>query len=233
MKKFLVMAVVVGSCTLAAQTVAADAKAPAQPAAGSSPAKGKGGAPADVDAAELARIAEKAGHTGEAAEAAPTPLGCPLCPVRSTEEMDVLMTLRERHAELTAREAVLKRRESAVAELEKSLDHKIAQLDGKMDKLEERLNLGDPGRAQREKRISTLVDTLTGLTAKKAAPILAETEPEVAAELLRRMDAAKAAALLAIMPPQKAGQFVSLGIGQPKKTPAQPPAAQDGGEASP
>jgi flagellar motility protein MotE (MotC chaperone) len=230
MKKFLAMTVVLGSCTLAAQTLAADAKPPASASGPMTKASGS----SDGDA-ELARLAHNAARDAAAAEGSAVPPGCPVCPVRSTEEMDVLMALRERHAELTAREAVLKRRESAVAELEKTLDHKVAQLDGKMDKLEERLNLGDPGRAQREKRISTLVGTLTGLTAKKAAPILVETDPEVAAELMQRMDVAKAAALLAIMPAQKAGQFISLGIGQlgPKKTSAQPPAAQAGGEASP
>lgn len=151
--------------------------------------------------------------------------GCPLCPVSTPEEMDVLMTLRERQADVVAREAVLKRREAALQKLEEELDGRVQKLDAHVAKLEERLELGEPGKAVQEKRIAALVETLSGLTAKKAAPILAAAEPEVAAELLRRVGAAKAAALLAVMPPIKAGEFISLGIDAPPAKRKKPAAA--------
>lgn len=159
--------------------------------------------------------------------------GCPVCPpgpAASPAELAVMMTLRERHARAAARELELQRRETAVGALEQELDARVAKLDAAMNKLEERLNLGEPGRAAREKRVDTLVETLGGLSVKKAAPILAEAEPEVAAELLRRVGAARAAALLTVMSPAKAGHFISLGIAV---SPAKEGTAPTPPEASP
>lgn len=233
MKKVLSAAVVVVICSVGAHSFAADAQNP-QPSA-----KAPGTDHEDTskeDAGKHAHNASKVDRDHGLAEdsGADGAKGCPICPVRSADELNVLMTLRERHADVMARESAVLKREDHVAELERTLDERVAKLDGKMDKLEERLNMAEPGRAAQEKRITALVETLSGLTAKKAAPILAEAEPEVAAELLRRMDAAKAAALLAVMPAAKAGQFISLGIGSnaAKKT-AQAASAQENKEATP
>jgi flagellar motility protein MotE (MotC chaperone) len=159
------------------------------------------------------------GEHAEASKAHPLSLeshtnGCPLCPVNSPEEMDVLMTLRERHAQVSARELMAEKKEAELTQLEQRIDKRVAKLDDAMAKLEARLDLAEPGRAIKEERIKGMVETLSGLTAKKAAPILAEAEPEVAAELLRRLGATRAAALLAVMPATKAGRFISLGLGK-------------------
>lgn len=231
------------SCALAA--VAASACAPARAAdAAAEKAAGKSEeaaakegatkAAAEPDTKAAAGHSEAAGHKREAEHEADHEgghgHGCPICPVSSPAELDVLMTLREHHAQVAAREQVLQQREAALGVLEQTLDARVAKLDTAMNKLEERLNLGAPGRALQEKRIEALVETLGGLSVKKAAPILAEADPPIAAELLRRVGAARAAALLTVMPPAKAGRFISLGISVPAPKTAN---GQDSTEAKP
>lgn len=184
----------------------------AGPAAG---AAGSAGAPPVHDApATLA-------HAGQ-----PTPSNCPVCPVSNKEEVAVLMQLRERHTLLSARENLVAQKEATLAKLEASIDAQLTRFDVALGKVEARLEVGDAKRAKREAQVQALVQTLQGLSAKKAAPMLAEAQPDLVAELFRQLGPVRVASLLSVMPPAKAGKLIDLSVdraAQKHRSAASPP----------
>lgn len=132
----------------------------------------------------------------------------PPCPVQSKEEVQVLLHLRERHTVLLARESELAQREAHLKDFEKTLRERMAHVTVALGSIEQQLNLGAAGEKAREQRLTDLVDTVSKLSAKKAAPMLAQAEPEIVADLFRRLGPQRASALLAVMPPAKAGKLI-------------------------
>lgn len=124
------------------------------------------------------------------------------------KEITILQALRDRRVELDNREAAIKAREDAYSKLKKEVDERIENTSREIAKLEARLNMGEPARQAKEKRIVSLVDALTTLSAKKAAPMLAAADPALVGELLVRLGPQRAAALLSVMPPTQAGHLV-------------------------
>lgn len=143
-----------------------------------------------------------------------------VCPVSNAEEIKVLLRLRERHTVLLAQESMVAQREAQLNRLEKDFEAKLAQLEVGMAKIEQRLLLGDAKQKQHEQRLVALVDTISKLSAKKAAPMLAAAEPEVVAELFRRLGAQRTSSLLAVMPPAKAGKLIDYAADVIAKEPA-------------
>jgi flagellar motility protein MotE (MotC chaperone) len=114
----------------------------------------------------------------------------------------------------------------------------MAGLSADIEKLEAHYNLGEPARQARIKRLNTLVDAMSGLSPKKAAPMLAAADADLVGDLLVRMGATRTAALLAIMPVQKAAKLMeqmggaAKAAASPAKDAASPAAANDGGGGS-
>jgi flagellar motility protein MotE (MotC chaperone) len=148
-------------------------------------------------------------------------------------ELQILLALRERRLELDGRERTVQAREVEFKQAQKKIDDRVEQLNQSVARLEARLELGEPGRQAREARLKTLVDGLSTLSAKKAAPILAETEPNLVAELMQRLGSTRTATLLAVMPTVKAARIVNITGGprqpgtrnSPQATAATPPAS--------
>lgn len=141
-------------------------------------------------------------------------------------ELQILLALRERRLELDGRERTVQAREAEFKQAQKKIGDRVEQLNQSVARLEARLELGEPARLARETRLKTLVDGLSTLSAKKAAPILAETEPTLVAELMQRLGSTRTAALLAVMPTAKAARIVNI-TGGPRQpgTRNAPPAA--------
>lgn len=211
--------------------------------AGETPTKGAHGA----GEAKEAGAGEHGAHPDNAAAAAAAqsaaviaaPLvkeGCPLCPVSSKEEAQVLMQLRERHTLLAARENIVAQKEAALAKLEDTLDSQLTRLDVAMAKMEARLNVGEAAKAKRDAQLAALVQTLQVLSAKKAAPMLAEASPDFVAEIFRQLGPTRTASLLAVMPAGKAGKLIDLAVDAkvvPQKKQATKPATTPPAAAPP
>ena len=130
------------------------------------------------------------------------------CPVNSPDEVEMLLALRERHTVLLARETQLAQREAMLKHFEAALASRLAHVEVALAKVESSLSLGEAGQKDREARLQVLADTVAKLSAKKAAPMLAQAEPSLVAELFRRLGPMRASALLAVMPPAKAGKLI-------------------------
>ena len=166
-----------------------------------------------------------------------TPANCPVCPVGSKDEVAVLMQLRERHTLLSARENLVAQKEAALSKLEASLDAQLTRFDVAITKIESRLEVGDAKVAKRDGQVKAVVQTLQGLSAKKAAPMLAEAQPDLVAEIFRELGPVRVASLLSVMPPAKAGKLIDLSVDRPGAhkvhRPAAPGAAATPKAASP
>lgn len=128
------------------------------------------------------------------------------CP--TAEDMQILTHLLKRRRMLDTREAALDAREKVLLKLKQETVEKMDVIHAELEKVEARYKLGEPARQMRSKRIETLVDALTGLSAKKAAPMLSAADPDLVGDLLLRMGPTRTAALLAIMAPAKAGKLM-------------------------
>ncbi|MBI5509002.1 MAG: hypothetical protein HY903_09630 [Deltaproteobacteria bacterium] len=152
--------------------------------------------------------------------------GCDLDP----GEVELFRALRRRVDDLTARENTLAGRERTVAEAERRLKGEIDLRLEEVKKLEARQGIGGPPPTPRAERLRTLADTLRPLSARKAAPILANADPDLAVTLLGELGTERAGAVLAQMDPALAGRLVdraaSAGPGQRSlsSTPPDPPA---------
>lgn len=161
---------------------------------------------------------------GAEPEAARTDTGESVC--LQKQELEVLTALRQRRLELDQREAVLKAREVSMDKLRKQVDDKIGQMSVEVARLELKLQIGEAYRQDRERRLTMLVESLGGLSAKKAAPVLAAADPALVSEVMMRLGPDRTAALLAVMKPVQAGGLVNqLGQGDKRPTFGKPPAA--------
>jgi flagellar motility protein MotE (MotC chaperone) len=156
-----------------------------------------------VLALSCAAVAQAEPETSPVAAATAEAGACP-----SGADMALLAALHQRRLQLDAREVDLMEREKGLETLRLSLDKKMAGLSADIEKLEAHYNLGEPARQARTKRLNTLVEAMSGLSPKKAAPMLAAADADLVGDLLMRMGATRTAALLAIMPVQKAAKLM-------------------------
>lgn len=206
---------------------AAAAKKSAATIEGERPPPGGGYTLADKPAAEVSPL-----HGGKSSlspitgrPGSSTPANCPVCPVGDKDEVAVLMQLRERHTLLSARENLVAQKEAALKKLEASLDAQLTRFDVAINKMESRLEVGDAKVAKRDGQVKAVVQTLQGLSAKKAAPMLAEAQPDLVAEIFRELGPVRVASLLSVMPPAKAGKLIDLSVDKPGAPKAHRPTA--------
>ena len=151
------------------------------------------------------------------------------CPQPDAQEQALLRALRQRRQALDVREAELQKRSAALDVLAKTLNERLQKTEADVAELEARLDLGEPGRKTREKKMTALVDTLSSLSARKAAPMLADTDPGLVGDLLLRLGPARSGGLLALMPPPQAALVLERVSGIKKST---PPAGTASGKAA-
>jgi flagellar motility protein MotE (MotC chaperone) len=129
------------------------------------------------------------------------------CPPIDEAELQLLRALRERRRVLEEREHMLERREAALAQIEQQLLGRVEQTLDEVRRLEREAGV-KPVEGDRKDRVAGLVASLAALSPRKAAPVLENTDtdlavillirlgPERAGDLLGRMDATRAATLV-------------------------------------
>lgn len=128
---------------------------------------------------------------------APPPAPQPI----SDGERALLMDLRKRSSELDAREAAVQQRESVLAAAEARLSARLGELTG----LQQRLEALDAARRDRdEANWRGLVKLYENMKPADAGEIFNDLDLPVLLPILDRMKAAKAAAILAAMQPERA-----------------------------
>jgi flagellar motility protein MotE (MotC chaperone) len=131
----------------------------------------------------------------------PAPPAPPPEPQISAGERTLLLDLRKRRAELDAREAALAERESVLAAAEARLKARLDQLTD----LQKRLEALDAARRERdEANWRGLVKLYESMKPRDAGAIFNDLDLPVLLPILDRMKAAKAAAILAAMQPERA-----------------------------
>lgn len=145
--------------------------------------------------------APAAAPPAHAATAAPSPAPPASPPMMSEGERSLLLDLRKRSAELDARDAALKQRESVLAAAEARLTARLDQLNN----LQQRLEALNAARRQREEaNWRGLVKLYETMRPRDAGAIFNDLDLPVLLPILDRMKAAKAAAVLAAMQPDRA-----------------------------
>jgi flagellar motility protein MotE (MotC chaperone) len=109
-----------------------------------------------------------------------------------------------REATLTRREATLAEREADLAAVEAELTRRAAALEALREEIRALVDTAD---ADAEARVTELVRRVEAMRDTQAAAVLAETEPELAVEVLRRMAPSKAGKALAKMNPAQAADL--------------------------
>ncbi|MEM6730072.1 MAG: hypothetical protein AAF658_00865 [Myxococcota bacterium] len=123
-------------------------------------------------------------------------------------EVSFLKALRDRQRELQEREARVAQREEELRKRESEFQRRISNAVKRIEELEAIAEAGKQGREARETRVMTLAKALEGLSAKKAAPMLANVELDLARELMMRLSPKQFGALLTVMDPQRAADLM-------------------------
>lgn len=122
-------------------------------------------------------------------------------PAAPDPEQALLLDLRKRRVELDAREAAMADRAKLLAAMEQRLAARLDELKKLQEQLEaQRKEAQDQGAA----KLAGLVKMFETMKPKEAAAIMADQETPLVAQLLGQMKDAKAAAILAALPPDKA-----------------------------
>jgi len=124
------------------------------------------------------------------------------------DELKLLDALRKRHEELKRKELELEEKEALLRVIEEELEEKFRSLTGQLDRLEQKLMLGEAEMLQHERRFKKLVEALTTLSPRKAAPILARAEQQFATRLLLQVPPERIGKLLAQMEPKEAAKLM-------------------------
>ncbi|HET9019662.1 MAG TPA: hypothetical protein VFN46_08750 [Acetobacteraceae bacterium] len=131
----------------------------------------------------------------------PGPPPPPPPPAISEAERALLLDLRKRRDDLDAREAALHQRDAVLAAAEARLTARLGQLDD----LQKRLQALDQARQQRdEANWRGMVKLYESMKPRDAGAIFNDLDLPVLLPILDRMKAAKAAAILAAMQPERA-----------------------------
>lgn len=131
-----------------------------------------------------------------------------VCKPVDYDELKLLDALRKRHQVLTEKEVELEQKEALLRVIEEELDTKFRSLTGQLNRLEEKLTLGEAEMRNQEKRFKKLVEALTTLSPRKAAPILAQAEQQFATRLLLQVAPERIGKLLAQMEPKEAARLM-------------------------
>ncbi len=127
--------------------------------------------------------------------------------VPTSEGMQWLMDkLRQKERSLDHREATLAAREADLRLAEQKLEERVTELQTLREEL--RVQLGTLDEA-RETRVVGLVRMFEGMRSKDAAAILASTETDIAIAVLERMSRMKAGKVLAEMEPDQAADLAN------------------------
>lgn len=125
----------------------------------------------------------------------PTPVNCPAPPTA------LLDAIREREAELDARDAAIAERSAALALADQAIEERLAKLQDAEEKLAATLHQAD-GAAEAD--IARLTEVYETMKPKTAANLFAAMDPEFAVGFLGRMRPDAAAAILSGMNPEQA-----------------------------
>ena len=133
---------------------------------------------------------------------APTPVEAPPAePPVSDSERALLQDLRARRVELETRDKAVGAREALLAAAERRLSERVEQLGQLQAKLEA---LEETRRERDEANWRGLVKTYETMRPRDAAAILNDLDQTILMQVLDRMKEAKAAPILAAMPPDRA-----------------------------
>ena len=116
----------------------------------------------------------------------------------------VSVLLQRKKEALDRRERTIKSRESDIDSAEKRLKVQFEELQSLRDEMREQMKGMD---AQQKQEITEVVKMLQKMRGKQSAAILESTELEIAVEVVRQMDRAKAGAALSAMNPAKAAEI--------------------------
>jgi flagellar motility protein MotE (MotC chaperone) len=109
--------------------------------------------------------------------------------------------LETRERSLERREATLEAREAELRQVETELQAQVGELETLRGEIQTLLEQAD---GEREERVQALVKMTESMRSKDAAALLAEVDPDLAVEVLDRMNRTKAGKALAAMPPPTA-----------------------------
>lgn len=126
----------------------------------------------------------------------------------SDAERKVLLKLRARHEELEAQRRALEQREQAVKEAEQRIHALINRAMERIEALENKLQIGAARRKARQERVRLLVDAIEAVSPRKAAPILAQADEELVADLLVQLGSERTGDLLSRMPTAQAAKLM-------------------------
>ncbi len=112
--------------------------------------------------------------------------------------------VKRRNSQLDEREQTLAIREAALIEATARLDKQLAALEAATVKVNASL---EEGAEEREERVIALVKMVESNRAGSIAPMVGELEPELAVEVLDRMNRTKAGKLLAELPAKQAASL--------------------------
>jgi flagellar motility protein MotE (MotC chaperone) len=105
---------------------------------------------------------------------------------------------------LDERERTLQAREGELRDAESRLEQRMQALSQARSQLESQLDAAD---GERTKRLAGLVKMVESNRASDIAPMFGKLEPELAVEVLDRMNRGKAGKLLAVLPPDAAASL--------------------------
>lgn len=105
--------------------------------------------------------------------------------------------LETRERALERREATLQAREAELRQVEVELQGQVVELEALRAEIQVLLEQAD---GEREARVQALVKMTESMRSKDAAALLAEVDPDLAVEVLDRMNRTKAGKALAAMP---------------------------------
>jgi flagellar motility protein MotE (MotC chaperone) len=132
----------------------------------------------------------------------------------TNEGMQWLMDkLRQKERSLDHREATLAAREADLRLAEQKLEERVEELQLLRAELEQQLTALDEAR---EARVVGLVRMFEGMRSKDAAAILAGTETDIAIAVLERMSRMKAGKVLAEMEPDQAADLANIFASTPR-----------------
>lgn len=111
----------------------------------------------------------------------------------SSQEMRLVVELKEKKDDLEKREKLLAKREAELAGVGKEVDEKLAHLLDLQEDLQRKL---DELKTIKDKRFKNLVKIYSEMSATKLAPILNQMEDDTVAEILRAMKAPEVAKII-------------------------------------
>ena len=122
-------------------------------------------------------------------------------------------SLEQKRQELSEKEGRLKKEEERIKNIEKEVEAKIQKFNQVLAQVEEGLKKLEDFRSE---RIGHLVKTFEAMPPEEAALRLANLEKSLAVQILFKMNAKKAGAVLALMEPKKVAEF-SEGLSKTEK----------------